>query len=123
MLLGLTIDTDRLAGPNVELPEHVEMDREHGKECFDQLLCPYTMYIPISGNRTFYDLGGLLPGSNYYFTVRAVNEIGKGDFSAVTGAVMTKPQKLGATEPIQLESVSEFDVRVSFRLPFNQGLE
>merc|ERR1719379_2850578 len=69
MLLGLTIDTDRLAGPNVELPEQVEMDREHGKECFDQLLCPYTMYIPISGNRTFYDLGGLLPGSNYYFTV------------------------------------------------------
>jgi len=97
------------------------LNEETGKDDFDQLMCDHAMYIPLSAERKSYTLTDLLPGSSYFFVVRGVNEIGTGQFSNVTPGFFTLPDKLGAIEPLLLQSVTEAEAIVSFRLPFNQG--
>lgn len=97
------------------------LNEETGKHQFDQLICDHGMYIPLSSDHLQYTLTGLLPGGSYFFMARAVNDIGKGQFSSVTEAFYTLPDELGSVEPLVVQSVTETDAQVSFRLPFNQG--
>jgi hypothetical protein len=97
------------------------LNEETGKHDFDQLICDHAMYIPLRADRLSYTLTGLLPGSSYFFVVRGVNEIGTGPFSNVSPGFFTLPDTLGSIEPMMLQSVTEADAIVRFRLPFNQG--
>jgi len=90
LLLATTVDSDKVTGVDHTEPlGNAELNQETGKNAFDQLMCEQCMYIPISeeypgfkhgSGFSAYELTGLLPGSSYFFMVRAVNCIGKGQF-------------------------------------------
>jgi hypothetical protein len=121
-LLATTVDVSKVSGVSGEEPLGDDvMNKEFGKDQFDELICDHLMYVPLSPDRLKYNLTGLLPGSTYYFMVRGVNGIGIGEFSSITPAAYTLSDKLGGVEPMVVQSVTETDAKVSFRLPFNQG--
>jgi hypothetical protein len=122
LLVTTTVDSDKVMGVNhTDLPEGVELEQEYGKDQFDHFICDHSMYVCLGGARRSYDLTGLIPGQTCYFMVRAVNCVGKSEFSNISGGFTTKPDKLGAIEPLRMKSRTETSAIVSFRLPFNYG--
>jgi len=121
-LLSTTVDTDKVLSVDQSAPiGGTDFGEEVGKEDFDQLICDHGMYVPLLADLTSYTLTGLLPAQDCHFIIRAVNCIGKGEFSNITVACKTDCHALGAIEPLKMQSKSETDATVSFRFPHNFG--
>jgi hypothetical protein len=121
LLLASTVDSNVSGTNHTEPLAGAELNEPIGKDGLDALICEHGVYIPLSSDHRSYELKGLLPASSYFFMIRAVNAIGIGQFSNITPAFFTHEDKLGTMEPLDVQSVTETDAVVSFRLPFNQG--
>jgi hypothetical protein len=121
-LLSTTVDGDKVLATDQSAPlGDAEFGEEVGKKDFDQLICDDGMYVALLPEFNSYTIKGLLPAQDCHFMIRAVNCVGKGEFSHITPAFKTDCDALGAIEPLRMVSKTETDATVSFWFPHNFG--
>jgi len=119
MVLATTVDSDKLF--EFLIPDGLEVGERTGSKDFAELKCEECMYAAVLPNQTTFDISELLPGQDYWFAVRAVNKMGRGEFSDITGPITTYPEKPSAIMPLAVRDTDERSCRFSFKFPYDMG--
>lgn len=115
-MLNQTVDLDRM-GPSDEVIVGDMLGQEHMAD----LVCDELVYAPADGKTFETRLVGLLPGQSYYFMVRALNHVGRGDFSEILGPITTPGERPCRPMDAACAAFSHQDCTLCVQLPFDSG--
>merc|ERR1719221_648996 len=119
-MLWNTNDLDRIFGVEQFVTDDQD-STEYGTMAQGSLDCDEAVCAILPGTRESYEMTGLVPGSSYYFMVRAISQVGKGNWSRIMGPVPTLPTCPDMCTPLTLVSKTKTTVTLSHSLPHHNG--
>lgn len=120
LMLRTCPDPDRLFG--FAPPGGLEIGDVVGQEGLDKLVYDECVFAPISALEAHFEISGLMPGQDYFFSMRALNKIGKGELSSIFGPITTRPDSPADVAAMELLDAAETSARVAFPLPWDSGV-
>jgi len=119
LMLSTTVDLNRLDG--FPLPCELELGESIGMQDLAAFKCEESFFSSVAAPKCSFDVMELLPGQDYIFCVRAVNNMGRSDFSDFLGPITTLSEKPAPVAPVRLVEADEGSCRFAFQFPYNMG--
>jgi len=119
LMLRTAPDPDKLYG--YAPPGGMELGDITGTEGLDKFINEEITFSPISPYEAHFELSCLMPGQEYFFSMRALNKIGKGELSAIFGPIKTHSDSPAAVAKLEILETTDRSARFTFPLPWNSG--
>lgn len=116
-LLRTTTDVEKLFG--YPAPGGLGIGDVAGAEELCKLIAGESCLALVGAESTTFSLEALLPGQDYYFTVRAINKNGKGDFSNIFGPITTRRNLPAEVANLEILNTGQTSADFAFRLPYS----